>query len=85
MGSAALRTHQAKRHGLRDAASSALHLADFGVASSAGIDHSKLSVSGGRERRIDRLRSTNQANIDVPIESQPNRPACEAPVPVVQG
>ena len=27
----------------------------------------------------------NQANIDVPIEPQPNRPACEAPVPVVQG
>ena len=27
----------------------------------------------------------NQAEIDVPIEPQPNRPACEAPVPVVQG
>jgi OMF family outer membrane factor len=26
-----------------------------------------------------------QAEIDVPIEPQPNRPACEAPVPVVQG
>ncbi len=26
-----------------------------------------------------------QADIDVPIEPQPNRPACEAPVPVVQG
>lgn len=27
----------------------------------------------------------NEANIDVPIEPQSNRPACEAPVPVVQG
>ena len=27
----------------------------------------------------------NHPEIDVPIEPQPNRPACEAPVPVVQG
>ena len=27
----------------------------------------------------------NQLNIDIPIDPQPNRPACEAPVPVVQG
>ena len=27
----------------------------------------------------------NQVDLDVPIEPQPNRPACEAPVPVVQG
>jgi OMF family outer membrane factor len=26
-----------------------------------------------------------QAEIDVPIEPSPNRPACEAPVPVFQG
>jgi OMF family outer membrane factor len=25
-----------------------------------------------------------QSDIDVPIEPQPNRPACEAPVPVLQ-
>jgi OMF family outer membrane factor len=33
------------------------------------------------------LPATNQTqvDIDVPIEPQPNRPACEAPVPVVQG
>jgi OMF family outer membrane factor len=28
---------------------------------------------------------SSQAGIDVPIEPQPNRPACQAPVPVVQG
>lgn len=27
----------------------------------------------------------NQVDLDIPIESQPNRPACEAPVPIVQG
>jgi len=27
----------------------------------------------------------NQVELDIPIEPQPNRPACEAPVPVVQG
>jgi OMF family outer membrane factor len=27
----------------------------------------------------------NQVNFDIPIEPQPSRPACEAPVPVVQG
>ena len=27
----------------------------------------------------------NQVNLDIPIEPQPNRPACEAPVPVLQG
>ena len=27
----------------------------------------------------------NQVDLDIPIEPQPNRPACEAPVPVVQG
>ena len=27
----------------------------------------------------------NNAKIDIPIEPEPNRPACEAPVPVVQG
>ena len=27
----------------------------------------------------------NQVDLDIPIEPQPNRPACEAPVPVLQG
>ena len=27
----------------------------------------------------------NQVDLDIPIDPQPNRPACEAPVPVVQG
>ena len=27
----------------------------------------------------------NRSDIDVPIEPQPNRPACEAPIPVLQG
>ena len=27
----------------------------------------------------------NQVDLDIPIEPQPNRPACEAPVPVFQG
>ena len=27
----------------------------------------------------------NQVDLDIPIEPKPNRPACAAPVPVVQG
>ena len=30
-------------------------------------------------------RKPNQIDLDIPIEPQPNRPACEAPVPVLQG
>jgi OMF family outer membrane factor len=28
---------------------------------------------------------TKKDGIDIPIEPQPNRPACEAPVPIFQG